>query len=72
MPTRFGMQHTVFAPQGSQALPYDERTIAEMLELYGYVTGMSGKWHLGINNITGVSIFPIFNSRFVLYMRCFH
>ncbi len=52
MPTRFGMQHTVFSPHRSDALPLDERTLAEALKAKGYVTGMAGKWHLGINNLT--------------------
>eukprot|EP00750_Incisomonas_marina_P030542 INCI7612.4.p1 GENE.INCI7612.4~~INCI7612.4.p1 ORF type:complete len:645 (-),score=68.39 INCI7612.4:179-2113(-) len=52
MPTRMGMGHTVFAPQGSQALPTTDPTIAEMLKPFGYRTGMVGKWHLGLNNVT--------------------
>ena len=46
------MPHTVFSPAGSLALPYEDPTIAELLRPKGYLTGMAGKWHLGINNLT--------------------
>jgi len=49
MPTRMGMAHTVFGPAGSEALPLTDPTLAEALKPLGYMTGMAGKWHLGIN-----------------------
>lgn len=52
MPTRMGMGHTVFGPASSNALPTTDPTIAEMLKPLGYVTGMAGKWHLGLNKLT--------------------
>jgi arylsulfatase A-like enzyme len=50
MPTRMGWDHSVFSPGKSQSLPKDDPTIAEVLKPFGYTSGMSGKWHLGINN----------------------
>lgn len=43
---RSGMQHVIH-PQSEDGLPETEITLAEMLKAGGYVTHMTGKWHLG-------------------------
>jgi len=45
-PNRIGLHGALF-PSSVIALNNDEETIAELLKQKGYVTGMSGKWHLG-------------------------
>ena len=48
-PFRSGMvgPSTVLLPGHTGGLPHDEITIAEVLKDAGYVTGITGKWHLG-------------------------
>lgn len=47
-PVRMGMYPGVLEPSSRGGLPLDEVTMAEMLAAQGYLTGMAGKWHLGV------------------------
>ncbi len=41
---------TMIAPWYSGRMPENERTIARVLQGYGYTTGHSGKWHMAIDH----------------------
>jgi arylsulfatase len=45
-PNRIGI-HGALMPWSKNGLADDEMTIAELVKQKGYVTGMTGKWHLG-------------------------
>ena len=46
-PMRHGLQTGVVRPWAQYGLPLEEQTMAQMLQAAGYVTAISGKWHLG-------------------------
>jgi arylsulfatase A-like enzyme len=46
-PMRHGLQVGVVRPWAQYGLPLEERTLPEALKAAGYVTAISGKWHLG-------------------------
>ncbi len=46
-PMRHGLQVGVVRPGANFGLPLDERTLPQALRAAGYVTAMTGKWHLG-------------------------
>ncbi|XP_055483108.1 arylsulfatase A [Psammomys obesus] len=48
LPVRSGMYPGVLGPTSQGGLPLDEMTLAEVLAAAGYLTGMAGKWHLGV------------------------
>tara|TARA_B100001057_G_scaffold482012_1_gene556738 strand:- start:1527 stop:2999 length:1473 start_codon:yes stop_codon:yes gene_type:complete len=43
----YGDQIKVFFPGSNKGIPSEEITIADILKLNGYSTGIFGKWHLG-------------------------
>jgi arylsulfatase A-like enzyme len=43
----YGDQIKVFFPGSNKGIPSNEITIADILKLNGYSTGIFGKWHLG-------------------------
>ncbi|XP_043824649.1 arylsulfatase A [Dromiciops gliroides] len=47
-PVRSGLYPDVLYPGSRGGLPLDEVTMAEVLAKRGYLTGMAGKWHLGV------------------------
>lgn len=44
---RLGMSNAIYYQEAGVGLPTDGLTIADALSDAGYVTGLSGKWHLG-------------------------
>ncbi len=46
-PIRYGLHQGVVRPWASYGLPLDERTLAQGLQEAGYITAITGKWHLG-------------------------
>lgn len=48
LPVRVGLYPGVLEPGSRGGLPLKEVTLAEMLASRGYLTGMAGKWHLGV------------------------
>lgn len=48
LPVRTGMYPGVLRPSSQGGLPLEEVTLAEVLAARGYLTGMAGKWHLGV------------------------
>ncbi|KAM6216530.1 arylsulfatase A [Rhynchocyon petersi] len=48
LPVRSGMYPGVLQPGSKGGLPLEEVTLAEVLAARGYLTGMAGKWHLGV------------------------
>ncbi|XP_036093695.1 arylsulfatase A isoform X1 [Rousettus aegyptiacus] len=48
LPVRTGLYPGVLGPTSRGGLPLEEVTLAEVLAARGYLTGMAGKWHLGV------------------------
>jgi arylsulfatase A-like enzyme len=48
-PIRYGLQVGVIKPWAKYGLPLEERTLAQALKASGYVTAITGKWHLGLH-----------------------
>lgn len=48
LPVRSGLYSGVLKPGSRGGLPLEEVTLAEILAAQGYLTGMAGKWHLGV------------------------
>jgi arylsulfatase A-like enzyme len=51
-PSRFDLL-TPIGDRSEQALPLGTATLASLLKTQGYVTGLTGKWHLGLQPKTG-------------------
>lgn len=49
-PIRHGLHIGVVRPWATYGLPLDERTLPQALKEAGYVTAITGKWHLGHND----------------------
>lgn len=48
LPVRMGLYPGVLEPSSRGGLPLEEVTLAEVLAAQGYLTGIAGKWHLGV------------------------
>lgn len=48
LPVRMGLYPGVLEPGSRGGLPLEEVTLPEVLAARGYLTGMAGKWHLGV------------------------
>ncbi|KAB0397169.1 hypothetical protein E2I00_004721, partial [Balaenoptera physalus] len=48
LPVRMGLYPGVLEPSSRGGLPLEEVTLAEVLAARGYLTGIAGKWHLGV------------------------
>lgn len=48
-PIRYGLQVGGIKPWAKYGLPLEERTLAQALKAAGYVTAITGKWHLGLH-----------------------
>uniref|UniRef100_A0A8C0NRB2 Arylsulfatase A n=4 Tax=Canis lupus TaxID=9612 RepID=A0A8C0NRB2_CANLF len=48
LPVRMGLYPGVLEPGSRGGLPLEEVTLAEVLAARGYLTGIAGKWHLGV------------------------
>lgn len=48
LPVRMGLYPGVLEPSSRGGLPLEEVTLAEVLTARGYLTGIAGKWHLGV------------------------
>ncbi|MDH3069822.1 sulfatase-like hydrolase/transferase [Akkermansia sp. N21169] len=49
-PARSGLKRWVLSPQNAEYIKPEEQTVPETMKQAGYVTGMIGKWHLGVTN----------------------
>ena len=47
---RFGIENALYYQETGRGLPIEGKTIADDLRAAGYVTGLSGKWHVGYDH----------------------
>lgn len=52
-PRNAGVNQILGGKRGTEGLPANQKTIAEILQTQGYKTGLFGKWHLGVNQKHG-------------------